>query len=101
MALSEPVGWLGMIVVGLAGLGGGVVGTWFGITNTSGPRERKFMVKVSIVGWIAILVFLGLLFALPRPYRWLMWVPYGILLPTGIIHTNKKLQAIRKKESTD
>lgn len=92
-------GVIGGIIGGLAGLAGGIIGTYFSIKNTNGPRERAFMIKAGVVCWIAILLFLGLLFALPNPYRWFMWVPYGILLPLGIRYGNRKQQAIRREES--
>lgn len=91
-------GWIGGIAGGVIGLAGGVVGTYFGIRNTGGPRERAFMIRASVVCWSAILVFLGLVLALPDPYRWFMWIPYSILLPLGIIYGNRRQQAIRRQE---
>lgn len=57
------------------------------------------MIKAAVVCWIAILLFIGLLLGLPDPYRWLMWIPYGILLPLGIVYCNWRQQAIRQQES--
>lgn len=81
------------------GLAGGIIGTYFSIKNTNGPRERAFMIRAAVVCWIAIVIFLGLILALPNPYRWFMWIPYGILLPLGIVVGNRKQQAIRREES--
>ncbi len=92
-------GWIGGIFGGVIGLAGGVVGTYFSIKNTNGPRERSFMVQSAAVCWIATLTFLGLLFALPNPYRWFVWIPYSILLPIGIIYGNRRQQAIKQEES--
>ena len=94
-------GMIGGIVGGVIGLAGGVVGTYFSIKNARGPGERAFMIKASIIGWVAILLFLGLLLTLPNPYKWFMWVPYSILLPLGIVYSNKKLRNIRQEESQD
>ena len=94
-------GLIGGIIGGVVGLAGGMVGTYFSIKNTNGPRERAFMVKASIIIWIAVILFLGLMFVLPNPYRYLLWIPYGILLPLGIIHINRAQQSIRKEESQD
>ncbi len=90
--------WIGVIIGGGIGLLGGLIGTYFSIKNTNGPLERAFMVKSALISWAAILIFLILLIALPDPYRWLMWIPYGILLPLGIIYGNRKQQAIRQQE---
>ena len=92
-------GWIGGIAGGVIGLIGGIIGTYFSIKNTNSARERAFMVKASVVGWIAITLFLGLMFALPNPYRHFLWIPYAILLPLGIVLSNRTQQRIRKEES--
>lgn len=91
-------GIIGGILGAILGIGGGVVGTWFSIKNTKGPLERAFMIKASVIAWIAISVFLILMFVVPNPYRLWLWVPYGILLPLGIIKTNKRVAEIREIE---
>ena len=92
-------GTIGGILGGLDGLFGGIIGTYCSIKNTNGPRERAFVIKVCVIGWIAILVFVGLMIALPNPYRHFLWIPYGILLPLSIIKGNRKQQKIRQEES--
>ena len=77
---------------------GGIVGTYFSIKNTNGPRERAFMIRYAVVVWFALLIFFGLLFVLPNPYRWFMWIPYAILLPVGITYGNRKQMSIRQEE---
>ena len=99
MNAGQTGGLVGGIVGGVLGLAGGIVGTYFSITRTNGPRERAFMIRSAVVCWVAILIFLGLLFALPTPYRWFMWIPYGIFLPLGIIYGNRRQQTIRQEES--
>ena len=99
MNTGEMWGWIGGVVGGVLGVAGGIVGTYFSIRNTNGPHERAFMIKSAVVGWIAILVFLGLLLMLPNPYRWFLWIPYSILLPIGILYGNRRQQAIRQAES--
>jgi len=80
------------------GLSGGAIGTYFSIKNTSGPRERAFMIRVSIVTWIAVSIFVAALILLPMPYNWLLWIPYGIALPLTIIRWNKRQMEIRNEE---
>ena len=91
-------GWIGAIAGLVFGLAGGIIGTYFSIKNTNSPPERAFMIKAAIVVWVAILVFLGFLLLLPDPYRWLVWIPYSILLPLGIIYGNRTQQRIRQQE---
>jgi Ca2+/Na+ antiporter len=92
-------GIIGGLVGSIIGLAGGIIGTYFSIKNTNGPRERSFTIKASIVCWIAILLFLALFLILPNPYKWFMWIPYAILLPLGIMYWNKTQQRIRQEES--
>ena len=92
-------GLVGGIAGGVIGLAGGVVGTYCSIKNTKGPRERSFMIKSAAVCWIAILIFLALLLALPNIYRWILWIPYSILLPLGIAYCNRRQREIRQQES--
>jgi len=92
-------GVLGILVGPVLGFVGGLVGGYFSIKNTNGPRERTFMIKCGVICWMAVLLFLALLFMLPHPYRWFLWVPYGIFLPLGISYGNKRQQKIREQEA--
>jgi hypothetical protein len=96
MLTGTELGYLG----GILGFAGGVFGTYLSIKNTKGPQEKRFMIKVSIITWIALLVFLGLLIGLPAPHGIIMWLPYGIFLPFWIRHINNKQQAIRLQEGS-
>jgi hypothetical protein len=90
---------IGGIVGGVIGVLGGVVGTYFSIKNTAGPRERTFMIQVAVIAWLAVTVFLIGLLMLPRPFNFLLWVPYGIALPLGILWCNRRQRAIRAEEA--
>ena len=90
--------WLGVWFGVLAGIGGGLFGTYMSIRNTNGPKERAFMVKSSVVIWLSILVFLALLYLIPLPYNFLLWLPYGGLVLCGIRYCNKKQNEIRESE---
>jgi hypothetical protein len=92
-------GIVGGIVGSVFGIAGGIIGTYCSIKNTKGPLERTFMIKASVIAWIAITVFLVLMFVLPNPYRQWLWIPYGILLPLGIIKLNKRVAEIREIEN--
>ncbi len=92
-------GWIGAIVGAVVGVAGGVFGTYCGIRNTNGPRERGFMVKASIVCWVYALGYLLLLMVVPRPYGWFLSIPYALLLCVGIVYGNRVQQRIRQEES--
>ena len=90
---------IGGLIGSIFGIAGGLIGTYYSIKNTKGPLERAFMIKASIIAWVAIIIFLTLIFLLPNPYQLWLWVPYGILLPLGIIKLNKRVAEIREMES--
>ena len=92
-------GWVGGGIGALCGILGGVIGTYFSIKNTRGPRERAFAVRASIVCWIFVLVFVGAMFLIPTWHKHLLWIPYTILLIVGIRICNKKFAQIRNEES--
>lgn len=101
MNTGETWGLIGGIAGGLAGLIGGVIGTFSSIRNTKSSRERSSMIKFSIICWVAIGVFLGLMWMLPSPYRFFLWIPYSILLPWGIATANRNQRRIREIELQD
>jgi Ca2+/Na+ antiporter len=92
-------GLIGGILGSVIGIAGGLFGTYCSIKNTNGPRERAFMIKGAVICWVAMLVFLALQLVLPNLYRWLMWIPYALLLPLGIFYANRTQQRIRKEEA--
>lgn len=96
---GQTMGILGGIAAGVIGIIGGIIGTYFSIKRTNGPKERQFMIKISIIIWILVTVFLCLLFFLPTPYKWFMWIPYGIIMPLGIRYINKNQENIKKIEA--
>jgi len=91
-------GWIGGIIGGIIGLAGGIIGTWFSIKNTKGPAEKAFMIRMAVYIWILLLLFLLLLLWLPRPYNFLVWIPYSIILPFGIRYINKRQLEIQQSE---
>lgn len=87
------------LIGGFVGLLGGALGTYVSVTNTSGPRERAFMVRVAIGAWIFITAFLIGLLTLPTPFKFLLWIPYAIALPLAILWSNRRQRQIRAAEA--
>jgi hypothetical protein len=90
-------GLAGGLVGPLMGVAGGLIGTYFSIKNTTGPRERTFMIRSAVVCWVGVGVFLAAMFLVPQARPWL-WIPYCILLPLGIRYGNRRQMAIRREE---
>jgi hypothetical protein len=64
------------------GVMGGLLGAYFGIKNTNGPRERAFVVRATFLLCLVIAAFMAALWLIPAPYNALTWLPYmiGLLL---------------------
>ena len=99
MTSGQLGGLIGGITGGVLGALGGAIGTYFSIRNARPGRERAYMVRCAIICWIAVTIFVALLFLLPSPYRFILWIPYGVLLPVGIIKGNKGIARIRAEEA--
>ena len=90
-------------IIGLVGsalgVGGGVIACCYSIKNTNGPRERLFMIKASIVCFAGVTIFLLAQGTLPDAYRWILFIPYFILLYLGTAYGKKVHKLIREQES--
>ncbi len=67
--------------------------------NTSGPKERLLMTKASAVCWMAIVLFLVPMFVLPNPCRYVLWIPYAVLLPLGMVFAHRTQQKMGREEA--
>ena len=94
-------GLTGGLIGGIVGTMGGIIGTIVSIASAKGPIERAFIKRAAVIAWIAVSVFLGLLLTLPKPYNYLLWIPYGITMLIGIPKLRKKHTEIRRLESGD
>jgi hypothetical protein len=83
---------------GLGGLGG-LVGTYFSIRNTNGPRERAFVVRSAVLCWLALTGFVTAVILIPKPYDLLLWLPYMAALPYAARAWNRRQRQIRREES--
>ena len=94
-------GLIGGIVGCVLGCIGGAIGTWASIRAAQGERERRFIVRCSIVAWLYALVFVALLFLIASPWKHFLWLPHGIFFPIGIIYFNRTQQRLREEEADD
>jgi hypothetical protein len=90
------IGGIGGSVLGVLG---GVIGTYFGIRNTAGPRDRAFAIRAAALCWAAVAAFLLALWWTPLAYRTLVWLPYVLLLGPAIRAANRQQERIRHEES--
>jgi hypothetical protein len=95
----------GAVLGPLLGIFGGLLGTWAGIHNTQSPRERRFMIRMSLLTWGLLAALMGvvtlaLLGVIPR---WVFWVSFAVffaLLPPLILLANARQRLIQMEEGT-
>lgn len=92
-------GMIGGIIGGVLGVMGGAVGTYFSISRAKGGAARAFMIKISVVCWIVVSAFVAATLLLPAPWKYLIWLPYGLALPLGIRYINKRLAELQSQSN--
>jgi RNA polymerase sigma factor (sigma-70 family) len=98
--------WIGP----LFGFLGGAVGTWASIRSTEHPRERQYVVRMSILVWVLVLTSMGLLFGLitlQQHYHWsgrtsavvqsTFWAVYGLVLVRFVVVSNRRHATLRRE----
>jgi len=99
--------WIGPVI----GVMGGIFGTARSIRATETPRERKFIVRLSIIIWVYVIAAMGVLFAimqLTQHYHWsaktslllqsAFWLIYSAALVTMILRWNRRHRQLRIEE---
>lgn len=87
------------ILGGILGAFAGIVGSVYGVRaslkqcRTAAERRVVWQLTLGVGGLVAGL--LAGLFLIPRPYNWLVWIPYPFLLIGCIGYGNRKLAALR------
>lgn len=75
---GATIGIVGGVAGTLIGVAGGVAGTRASVRATRTPEERRFVLRVAVVLWVALGVLLGIPLALVLlgvlPI-WLTWIP--------------------------
>jgi hypothetical protein len=83
---DKTLGLIGAAVGGTLGLAGGIIGTWFSLRSVHSDDEKRSVIRWAALLWLVVIGFLMLLFLAPAPYRWLVWIPYPLLLIWMIRH---------------
>jgi RNA polymerase sigma factor (sigma-70 family) len=96
----------GALLGPLLGMLGGLLGAWCSIKNTRSPRERRFMIRMSIVMWllVMVLIYLPLLLLLvglmPKWAFWAFCAAFFALLGPLAMLTNARQRQIQKEDGT-
>jgi RNA polymerase sigma factor (sigma-70 family) len=96
----------GAVLGPLVGLLGGIFGTWMSIKHTRSARERRFVVTMSIVVWLALVLLIAvpLVLAITGVIpKWAIWTSsllfFALLVPS-IIWSNARQRQIQIEEGT-
>ena len=99
-------GLTGAILGPILGLLGGIFGCWCSIKNTKSPRERQFMIKMTILMWVLITILIGIPLVLmlsgtiSRPVYWVcVGIFFALLLPF-ILWSNAHQKRIQIADGT-
>jgi hypothetical protein len=93
---GQSIGLIGSVI----GVLGGIVGTYLGIKRVANDVQRKFMIRCSVFCWIFVLAFVALLIFLPAPWKYIIFVAYGIGFPIAIIWGNKRLVQLNENSKS-
>lgn len=85
---------LGLLLVGIALVGGGWA-SFVNLRDARGPRERRFVAQVCVIGWLIVLSMLALIYILDAPYRYLVALAYCIGTPMLIYRWSTTHQLLR------
>jgi hypothetical protein len=88
-------GLVGGIVGGVLGVAGGLIGTAAALRSAGTPGERRFIIRASLLFWAVSAAFIALFLLIPRPFNFLLWIPWGIFLPLFIRNSSRRLGIFR------
>ncbi|MGO8699048.1 MAG: hypothetical protein ACLQVY_15135 [Limisphaerales bacterium] len=85
------------LVAGISASAVGLAGAYFSYKKANGPRERRFIVAVTVALFAFIGVALTVLHCFPRWRSWIFLI-YIIILTLGITYINRRSSALRREE---
>ncbi len=96
----QAVNWavaVRLIVFGVVLLGAAVA-TAFSVASARGPREHRFVVRSNLGAWGLLLVMLTLLYLLPAPWCYVVFLPYFVHVPVALYLMVRHQLGIRLEE---
>jgi hypothetical protein len=93
------IGLIGGVVGSVIGLAGGLFGTYASYRRAKSSRERHFVIWASIGIFAYVGSFLTVLFLLPQS-RSMIFIPYVLILSSGIVYLNRRQSKIQQEEQT-
>ena len=92
-------GWTGIVVALIFGLAGTLLGLYHTFKYAPGVGERIIVIRTTIASGCATALFLGFLFSLPNPYRYLVWIPYVSIMALIHLVGKRAMKRIRLEQA--
>jgi hypothetical protein len=85
--------WFGAFLVFL-----GALGTHSWLKRTPDPRHRRIVVRMIIALWLAAVVMIAGVFAIPRPFGFLLWGPCVLVMWPLLYGWHRQRERIREHD---
>ena len=93
------IGLIGAIVGSAVGVAGGLFGTYCSYRRAKSAREQRFVIWASIGIFVYIGSFLAVLFIFAQSHP-MIFIPYALILSSGIVYLNRRQSKIQRDEQT-
>ncbi len=92
---GATIGLIGGVGGSIAGIAGGIFGTWCSFRNVKTRAEKSLILGYLVACWATVTLFLVALFVTPPPYNWLWWIPFATLMTYGVNRLNREQKLMR------
>ncbi len=76
MELGIIVAWVMIVVTALVAAAGGLLATCAGVRHIADPLRREVAAKAAVAIWGLAILYVVVLWVLPREYTFLLAIPY-------------------------
>ena len=101
MDLSQlgTIGMIGGILGSALGIAGGLLGCCIPYRLAKTPRQRSFILTTAAFYWVLVLGLLAALLLIPSPWKYLVWIPYIVILLGSIFWFNRRHKLLLNEET--
>jgi len=99
-------GLSGAVLGPIVGILGGIFGAWCSIKNTRSPRERRFVIRMTLLVWVLLCGLIGVPLVLmltkvvPPWFYWTCFTVFFCILVPMIVWGNRRQQQIQVEDGT-
>jgi len=93
---TQTLNTAGAIVGTIFGIGGGIIGTYFALRSAKSISEKKFLKKIAIICWSAVLLLSALIIFLPRSLSWALSLLLIFFTFPLAVYINRRIENFKK-----